>query len=254
MRAWSAPAAGGRARSRPGVTRALDPRPISSIATSPLPVPISSGLATLRSCQLRPGSCIWLSCWMPGAANRRLVDANHLRADLVVDALDMALGQRRPPDGVIVHSDQGSQYTSVAFGKRCKEAGVRPSMGSVGDAYDNAMCESFFATLECELLNRRRFASQAEARVACFSFIEGWNNPVRRHSALNYRSPIRYDQDMQPNCYLPSPETVHVNGETPTVERHTPQRLQLAERFWAPRMATRGGSAAVMDRPADRPA
>ena len=123
--------------------------------------------------------------------------ANHLRAELVVDALDMALGQRRPAGSVIVHSDQGSQYTSVAFGKRCKEAGVRPSMGSVGDAYGNAMCESFFATLECELLDRRRFASQAEARVACFSFIEGWYNPVRLHSALNYRSPICYEQNMQ---------------------------------------------------------
>ena len=77
--------------------------------------------------------------------------ANHLRTELVLDALEMAIGQRRP-DGVIHHSDQGSQYTSLAFGKRCKEAGVRPSMGSVGDAYDNAMCESFFATLECELI------------------------------------------------------------------------------------------------------
>ena len=85
------------------------------------------------------------------------------------------------------------QYTSVAFGKRCKEAGVRPSMGSVGDAYDNAMCESFFATLECELLERRRFASQAEAKIACFSFIEGWYNPARLHSALGYRSPIAYE-------------------------------------------------------------
>ncbi len=81
----------------------------------------------------------------------------------------------------------------MAFGKRCKEAGVRPSMGSVGDAYDNAMCESFFATLECELLDRRRFASQAEARIACFSFIEGFYNPVRLHSALGYRSPIAYE-------------------------------------------------------------
>ena len=89
---------------------------------------------------------------------------NHLRAELVVDALQMAIGQRRPRD-VIHHSDQGSQYTSLAFGKRCKEAGVRPSMGSVGDAYDNAMCESFFATLECELLERRRFASQARGAV-----------------------------------------------------------------------------------------
>jgi putative transposase len=83
----------------------------------------------------------------------------------------------------------------LAFGKRCKEAGVRPSMGSVGDAYDNGMCESFFATLECELLDRRRFASQAEARIACFSFIEGFYNPVRLHSALGYRSPIVYETE-----------------------------------------------------------
>jgi putative transposase len=122
--------------------------------------------------------------------------ANHLRAELVLDALEMAIGQRRP-NGVIHHSDQGSQYTSLAFGNRCKEAGVRPSMGSVGDAYDNAMCESFFATLECELLDRRRFASQAEARMACFSFIEGWYNPVRLHSSLGYRSPMAYEAAME---------------------------------------------------------
>jgi putative transposase len=121
--------------------------------------------------------------------------ANHLRAELVLDALDMAIGQRKPAN-VIHHSDQGSQYTSLAFGKRCREAGVRPSMGSVGDAYDNAMCESFFATLECELLDRRRFTSQAEARMACFSFIEGWYNPVRLHSGLGYRSPMTYEAEM----------------------------------------------------------
>ncbi len=118
--------------------------------------------------------------------------ANHLRAELVLDAMEMAIGQRRPKD-VVHHSDQGSQYTSLAFGKRCKEAGVRPSMGSVGDAYDNAMCESFFATLECELLERRRFASQAEARMACFGFIEGWYNPVRLRSSLGYLSPMAYE-------------------------------------------------------------
>jgi putative transposase len=122
--------------------------------------------------------------------------ANHLRTELVLDALDMAIGQRRP-DHVIHHSDQGSQYTSLAFGARCREAGVRPSMGSVGDAYDNAMCESFFATLECELLDRRRFVSQAEARMACFSFIEGWYNPVRLHSALGYRSPMAHEADAE---------------------------------------------------------
>jgi putative transposase len=122
--------------------------------------------------------------------------ANHLRTELVLDALNAAIGQRRPRD-VIHHSDQGSQYTSLGFGGRCREAGVRPSMGSVGDAYDNAMCESFFATLECELLNCRRFTSQAEARMAIFGFIEGWYNPVRLHSALGYRSPIDYEQRMQ---------------------------------------------------------
>ena len=122
--------------------------------------------------------------------------ANHLRAELVLDAMEMAVGQRRPRD-VIHHSDQGSQYTSLAFGKRCGEAGVRPSMGSVGDAYDNAMAESFFSTLEAELLSRRRFTSQAEARMACFSYIEGWYNPVRLHSGLGYRSPMTYEANMQ---------------------------------------------------------
>jgi putative transposase len=128
--------------------------------------------------------------------SRRIVGwsmANHLRTELVLMALDMAIGQRRPID-VVHHSDQGSQYTSLAFGGRCREAGVRPSMGSVGDAYDNAMCESFFATLECELLARRRFTSQAEARMAIFSFIEGWYNPARRHSGIGYLSPIAYEE------------------------------------------------------------
>ena len=132
------------------------------------------------------------------AWSRRIVGwsmANHLRSELVLDAFEMALGQRRPDD-VVHHSDQGSQYTSLAFGGRCREAGVRPSMGSVGDAYDNAMCESFFATLECELLARRRFSSQAEARMAIFSYIEGWYNPARRHSALGYLSPIAYETKM----------------------------------------------------------
>jgi putative transposase len=122
--------------------------------------------------------------------------ANHLRTELVLDAMEAAVGQRRP-SSVIHHSDQGCQYTSLAFGKRCGEAGVRPSMGSVGDAYDNAMAESFFSTLEAELLSRRRFASQAEARMACFSYIEGWYNPVRLHSGLGYRSPMAYEAERE---------------------------------------------------------
>ena len=97
------------------------------------------------------------------------------------------------------------QYTSLAFGNRCREAGVRPSMGSVGDAYDNAMAESFFSTLECELLARRRFRSQAEARMACFSYIEGFYNPLRRPSALGYRSPVVYENE---TCSDPLPETL----------------------------------------------
>jgi len=117
----------------------------------------------------------------------------HLRTELVLDALNMAVGQRRPAN-VIHHSDQGCQYTSIAFGLRCREAGVRPSMGSVGDAYDNALCESFFGTLECELLDRRRFRSQVEARLAVFDYIEGFYNPRRRHSALDYCSPIDYER------------------------------------------------------------
>jgi transposase InsO family protein len=130
------------------------------------------------------------------AFSRRVVGwamQNHLRSALVLQALEMAYGQRRPGD-VVHHSDQGTQYTSIAFGMRCQEMGVRPSMGSVGDCFDNAMAESFFATLECELLQRRRFKSQAEAEIAVFDFIEGWYNPQRRHSALGYLSPMNYEQ------------------------------------------------------------
>jgi transposase InsO family protein len=129
------------------------------------------------------------------AWSRRVVGwamATHLRTELVLDALSMAIQQRRP-NGVIHHSDQGSQYTSLAFGKRCREAGLRPSMGSVGDCFDNALCESFFATLECELLDRETFRTQAEARLAVFQFIEGWYNPHRLHSSLGYMSPIQYE-------------------------------------------------------------
>jgi putative transposase len=131
--------------------------------------------------------------------SRRIVGwamETHLRTELIVAALDMALTQRRPSN-VIHHSDRGCQYTSYAFGKRCREAGVMPSMGSVGDAYDNAMAESFFATLERELLNRRRFRSQAEARMAVFEWIEGWYNPHRRHSSLGYRSPVNFERAHQ---------------------------------------------------------
>jgi putative transposase len=119
-----------------------------------------------------------------------------LHKEIVLDALEMAIRQRQPI-GVIHHSDRGSQYTSLAFGQRCREAGVRPSMGSRGDAYDNAMCESFFASLETELLERRRFRNPVEARMAVFDYIEGFYNPRRLHSALGYLSPVTFERAMR---------------------------------------------------------
>ena len=119
--------------------------------------------------------------WSMGA---RLVTARML------DALDMAL----TPAAVIHHSDHGAQYTSIAFGKRCREAGVTLSMGSVGDCYDNALCESFFATLECELIERGTFRTRGEARLAVFDFIEAFHNRKRRHSSLGYVSPAAFER------------------------------------------------------------
>ncbi len=118
-----------------------------------------------------------------------------LRQFLVLDALTMAGAQRRPR-GVIHHADQGCQHTALAFGRWCELLGVRPSRGSVGDACDNAVADSCFATLEWELLARRRFRTQAEAGVARFRYIEGWYNRHRRHSALGQQSPVHYDKLM----------------------------------------------------------
>ena len=132
------------------------------------------------------------------ACSRKVVGwamETHLRTELVLAAINMALTQRRPRS-VIHHSDRGTQYTSFAFGKRCQEMHVMPSVGSVGDAYENAMAESFFATLECELLDRRSFRTQAEAKMATFEWIEGWYNTHRRHSSLGYRSPVRFEREI----------------------------------------------------------
>jgi putative transposase len=130
------------------------------------------------------------------AWSRRVVGwgmASCLKTQLVLDALQMALDRRRP-GSVIHHSDHGSQYTSFEFGRRCREAGVRPSMGSVGDCFDNALCESFFATLECELLERRGLLSPEDTRRAVFEFIEGWYNLRRRHSSLGMLSPAEFER------------------------------------------------------------
>ena len=139
---------------------------------------------------------------------------SHLRTELVLQALNMALYLRRP-QGVIHHSDQGIQYTAYAFGKRCSEWGVRPSMGSVGDCYDNALCESFFASLECELLDRRSFQTHAEARMAVFQYIEGWYNTHRRHSSIDYYAPIAFERRYTSSIQHVEPLTVHQIGSTP---------------------------------------
>jgi putative transposase len=117
-----------------------------------------------------------------------------LAAELVVDALEMAIARRRPAPGLVHHSDQGSQYVSLRFGERCREIGIHRSMGSKGDAFDNAVAESFFATLEKDLLRRRSFATRQDARTAVFDYIESFYNPVRLHSTLGYRSPAEYER------------------------------------------------------------
>ena len=130
------------------------------------------------------------------ACSRKVVGwafGTRMTADMVIAALNMALHTRKPGQ-VIHHSDQGSQYTSVAFGKRCEQMKVCPSMGSVGDAYDNAMAESFFATLECELIDRRSWPTKAQARLDIFSWIESWYNPQRLHSGLGYLSPAEFER------------------------------------------------------------
>jgi putative transposase len=133
--------------------------------------------------------------------SRRVVGwamAEHLRTELVVGALDMAIWNRHPDPGLVHHSDQGCQYTSLAFGRRLRDSEIVASMGSVGDCFDNAVTESFFATLECELLQRHRFRTHAEARMAVFDYLEGFSNPRRRHSALGYLSPADYERSRQP--------------------------------------------------------
>jgi putative transposase len=135
------------------------------------------------------------------AFSRRVVGwsmTDHLRTELVLDALEMAISQRQPPPGLICHSDHGCQYTSFAYGRRLHASGLIASMGTVGDALDNAVAESFFATLECELLDRHPWPTRAGLRTAIFDFIEVFYNRQRRHSTLDYASPINYEQQHAP--------------------------------------------------------
>jgi putative transposase len=117
-----------------------------------------------------------------------------LESELVVDALEMAIARRQPRPGLVHHSDQGSQYVSLRFGERCREIGIHRSMGSKGDCFDNAVAESFFATLEKDLLRRHSFPTRQEARTAVFDYIEAFYNPIRLHSTLGYLSPAAYEK------------------------------------------------------------
>ena len=152
-------------------------------------------VADITQLPTRAGPCYLAS--IVDAWSRRVVGwsmATHMRASLVTTALDAAVVRRRPPGGLVHHSDHGSQYTSLAFGQRLRESGIAASMGSVGDCYDNAMAESFFATLETELIGRTSWASPAEARAAVFEFIEVFYNRIRRHSSIGNLSPEQFEE------------------------------------------------------------
>ena len=173
---------------------------IRDLEAAPAPDLVARAFATHRPNRLWIADITYVRTWsgwlylavVLETFSRRVVGwtmADTLESALVVDALNMALWNRRPRPGLIHHSDRGCQYTSLAFGRRCREAGILPSMGRVGNAYDNAMAEAFFATLETELLTRRTFPHRGAARAAFFDYIEGFYNPHRRHSALDYLSP-----------------------------------------------------------------
>jgi putative transposase len=130
------------------------------------------------------------------AFSRRIVGwsmADHMRHELVVDALEMALAQRRPARGLVHHSDQGSQYVSLGFGQKARAAGIAVSMGSKGDAYDNAVAETFFATLKKELVHRRSWPTRRELVSEVFEYIEAFYNRTRRHSTLGFLSPAQFE-------------------------------------------------------------
>ena len=149
---------------------------------------------------------LYLACVLDVCTRRCLGWAmrDTLATEIVTAALDMAILRARPGPGLIHHSDHGSQYTSYVFGQRCQEAGIVPSMGTVGDAFDNALAESFFATLECELIDRQEFVTREEARTKIFDYLETWYNPRRRHSALDYLSPMEFERRCQDTSSAPS--------------------------------------------------
>jgi len=155
---------------------------------------------------VRSGEGFLYLAFILDACSRRVVGwsmATHLRTELVVDALRMAIARRKPTPGLVHHSDRGVQYTSLSFGKHLENEGLVPSMGRAGSAYDNALAESFVATLKTELLYRDSWPTRQTARTAIFEYIEGFYNNRRRHSTLGYLSPAEYEEVRVPprRCY-----------------------------------------------------
>ena len=160
--------------------------------------------------------------------SRRIVGwsmADHMRTELVTDALQMALARRRPEPGLIWHSDQGSQFVSLAFGQQARAAGIAQSMGSKGDCFDNAVAESFFATLKKELIDRRTWPTKAQLRTEVFDYIEIFYNRQRRHSTLGQRSPVDYenstlrrDGPIDAASRLPTPDQITIMSSSPTTQ------------------------------------
>ncbi len=148
-----------------------------------------------------------------------------MRTELVTDALQMALARRRPDRGLIWHSDQGSQFVSLGFGQQARAAGIAQSMGSKGDCFDNAVAESFFATLKKELVHRRSWPTRAELRIEVFDYIEVFYNRERRHSTLGQRSPVDYETStLSPSgsidaaSRLPSFDQINIMSSSPTTQ------------------------------------
>jgi putative transposase len=152
--------------------------------------------------------------------------AEHLRSELVVDALEMALARRRPDPGLVHHSDQGCQFTAVLFTTRCAKAGIEVSMGSVGDCYDNAVCETFHASLKKEKIYRQSWPTRAAARTAIFEYIEGWYNPRRRHSTLGYLSPIEFEQQHTELAQLALEAPISPNGSVASIAPRASRALR----------------------------
>ena len=174
---------------------AADPAPDLVGRDFTAPAPDRLWVADITYLPTRAGFCYLAA--ITDAFSRRVVGwsmATHMRTELITAALDMALTRRSPGQGLVHHSDRGSQYTSLAFGQRLRDAGIAPSVGAAGSCYDNAMAESFFATLEKELIDRSDWATPADARAAVFEYIEVFYNRIRRHSGTGYLSPAAFEE------------------------------------------------------------